>query len=173
MRRIEKPDDDEYVPYVKRYIELLPDDGLILDHLQTNLETTRAFLLSLPQDRLLYRYAEGKWTIKEIVQHLSDDERIYAYRALRFARNDFTELPGFEQNDYARFAGANERQLDDLLNELGTVRAATLSLYDGLGEETMRRKGIASGNVMSVRAIAYHIAGHELRHLNIIRERYL
>ena len=173
MRRIEKPNQDEYAPYVSQYIELLPDDGLVLDHLRTNLEATRAFLLSLPEDKLLYQYADGKWTIKEIVQHLADDERIYAYRALRFARNDRTELPGFDQDDYTRLAGATKRLLEDLLSELTTVRAATLSLYNGLDDKSLRRVGVASGNVMSVRAIAYHIAGHELRHMNIIRDRYL
>ena len=173
MRRIEKPNEDEYAPYVIQYIDLLPDDGLVLDHLRTNLEATRAFLLSLPEDKLLYQYANGKWTIKEIVQHLADDERIYAYRALRFARNDSTELPGFDQDEYTSSAGAKQRRLDYLLNELATVRAATLSLYNGLGDEMLRRVGVANGNVMSVRAIAYHIAGHELRHMNVIRERYL
>ena len=131
MRRIEKPNEDEYAPYVIQYIKLLPDDGLVLDHLRTNLETTRAFLLSLPEDKLRYQYAAGKWTIKEIVQHLADDERIYAYRALRFARNDSTELPGFDQDEYTRSADAKRRQLDDLLSELATVREATLSLYMG------------------------------------------
>jgi uncharacterized damage-inducible protein DinB len=173
MRRIEKPNEDEYAPYVSQYIELLPNDGLVLNHLRTNFQATRVLLRSLTEEELLYRYAQGKWTIKEIVQHLSDDERIYAYRALRFARNDRTELPGFDQDDYTSLARANERGLDDLLNELATVRAATLSLYSGLGDETARRSGIASGNVMSVRAIAYHIAGHELQHINVIRERYL
>lgn len=173
MRRIEKPNGNEYAPYVRQYIELLPDDGLVLDHLRTNFETTRAFLLSLPENKLLYQYADGKWTIKEIVQHLTDDERIYAYRALRFARNDRTELPGFDQDEYTRIAGANQRPLEHLLNELATVRTATLSLYDGLDDESLSRVGVASGNVMSVRAIAYHIAGHELRHMNIVTERYL
>ena len=173
MRRFEKPKEGEYAPYAIQYIGLLPDDGMVLEHLQKNLKETRAFLLSLPEDKLLYRYAEGKWTIKEIVQHITDDERIYAYRALRFARNDLTELPGFDQDEYTRYAGANGRSLDDLLEELSTVRAATLSLYSGLGDDTLTQAGIASGNPMSVRAIAYHIAGHELRHMNIIRERYL
>lgn len=172
MRRIEKPPAGEYAPYVIQYIGLLPDDGRVLEHLQENLKATRDFLLSLSEDRLLYRYAEGKWTIKEIVQHIADDERIYAYRALRFARNDTTELPGFDQDAYTRYAEANQRTLEDLLGELATVRAATLSLYSGLSEEALKRVGIASRNVMSVRAIAYHIAGHELRHMNIIRERY-
>jgi len=172
MRRIEKPNADEYAPYVIQYIGLLPDDGLVLDHLRQNIETTQAFLRSLPEEKLLYRYAGGKWTIKEIVQHLADDERIYVYRALRFARNDTTELPGFDQDEYTRYSQANQRTLDDLLSELATVRAATLSFYNGLSDDTLMRAGIASGNIMSVRAIAYHIAGHELRHLNIIRERY-
>ena len=173
MRRIEKPKEGEYAPYAIQYIGLLPDDGMVLEHLEKNFEATRQFLRSLPEDRMLYRYAEGKWTIKEIIQHITDDERIYAYRALRFARNDPTELPGFDQDEYTRYAEANRRTLDDLLEELVTVRAATLSLSSGLGEDTLTRAGIASCNPMSVRAIAYHIAGHELRHMNIIRERYL
>jgi hypothetical protein len=173
MRRIEKPNEDESAPYAIQYIRLLPDDGLVLDHLQKNIESTRSFLLSLPEDKLLYRYAAAKWTIKEIVLHIADDERIYAYRALRFARNDTTQLPGFDQDEYTRYSGANQRTLNDLLDELATVRAATLSLYKGLGGDTLMRTGVASRNMMSVRAIAYHIAGHELRHLKIIRERYI
>jgi uncharacterized damage-inducible protein DinB len=172
MKRIEKPKEGEYAPYAIQYIGLLPDDGLILEHLKTNLEETQAFVRSLPEDRLTYRYADGKWTIKEILLHLSDDERIYAYRALRFARNDPTELPGFEQDEYALHSGANERTIDDLVGELTTVRAATIALYNGLSRDAFGRAGRASGNYMSVRAIAYHIAGHELRHMNIIRARY-
>lgn len=173
MRRIDKPNADEYAPYVIQYIGLLPDDGMVLDHLRTNLETTKAVLRSLPDDKLLYRYAAGKWTIKEIVQHLTDDERIYTYRALRFARGDPAELPGFDQDEYTVEAQANKRPLDDLLEELTTVRSATLSLFNGLDDKMLLRGGVASGNIMSVRSIAYHLAGHELRHLNVIRERYL
>ncbi len=173
MKRIEKPKEGEYAPYAIRYIGLLPDDGLVLEHLKNNLEVTRDFLLSLPEERLTYRYAEGKWTIKEILLHIADDERIYNYRALRFARKDTTELPGFEQDDYAQHSGANERTINDLLGELATVREATISLYNGLDCDALTRAGMASGNFMSVRAIAYHIAGHELRHINIIRELYL
>lgn len=173
MRRIQKPKEGEYAPYAIRYIGLLPDDGLVLENLQKNFEATRAFLLSLPEDKLLYRYAPNKWTIKEIVLHLTDDERIYVYRALRFARNDATELPGFDQDEYTRYSAANQRPLDDLLGELATVRAATISFYNGIAEEALVRTGVASGHVMSVRAIAYHLAGHELRHMNIVRERYL
>ncbi len=173
MRLIKKPTDVEYAPYAKRYIGLLPDDGLVLEHLRENLKMTCRFLSLLGEEKLLYRYAPDKWTIKEIVLHIADDERIYTYRALRFARNDRTELPGFDQDSYALYSDANQRTLDDLLGELATVRAATLSFFNSLSDKALARVGIADGNVMSVRAIAYHIAGHELRHINIIRERYL
>nr|WP_275975815.1 DinB family protein [Geothrix terrae] len=152
---------------------MIPSDGRVLEHLRENLIETSAFLRSLPSDLLHYRYAPGKWTIKEIIQHLSDDERIYAYRALRFARGDTTELPGFDQDAYTPETQANIRTLDDLIDEFATVRAATLSLYAGLGDEVLLRSGIASGNIMSVRAIAYHMAGHERWHMKVIRERYL
>jgi uncharacterized damage-inducible protein DinB len=173
MRRIEKPGEGEFAPYAIQYIGLLADDGMVLAHMAANLEQTRALLSMVPDDRLEYRYADGKWTIKEILLHIADDERIYAYRALRFARNDGTELPGFDQDRYTRYAGAQERTMASLLEEFTTVRMATLSLFDGLGDEALTRAGVASGNPMSVRAIAYHIAGHELRHRNLIRERYL
>jgi len=173
MKIIAKPEAPEYAPYTIIYIGLLPDDGCILKHLQDNLTITNNFLRELPEDKLSYRYADGKWTIKEILAHLIDDERIYCYRALRFARNDKTELPGFEQDEYARESGANERSLEDLLTEFSIVRAATLALFASFPDEVLTRAGMASGNIMSVRAAAYHIAGHELRHMNIIKERYL
>src|SRR5262249_17964580 len=153
MKRIEKPREGEYAPYAIMYIGLLPDDGLILDHLKTNFEATRDFIRSLRDERLTYRYAGGKWTIKEILLHITDDERIYSYRALRFARNDKTELPGFEQDQYAIASNANQRTVDDLLAELATVREATISLYNGLDHNVLTRAGVASGNIMSVRAI--------------------
>src|SRR6185295_9277028 len=103
VRKIEKPTEGEYPPYAIMYIGLLPDDGLVLKHLRDNYALTRDLLLSVPEEKLTYRYAEGKWTIKEILFHVIDDERIYAYRALRFARNDMTELPGFEQDEYVPF----------------------------------------------------------------------
>lgn len=173
MRKIEKPVEGEYAPYTMMYIGLLPDDGFVLKYLDENLKATKDFILSLPEEKLLYRYAEGKWTIKEILVHLIDDERIYSYRALRFARNDKTELPGFEQDDYAIHSGANEREIRDILKEFATVRRATISLFESFDRKALLRAGIASGNIMSVRAAAYHIAGHEMRHINIIRERYL
>ncbi|HET6975327.1 MAG TPA: DinB family protein [Pyrinomonadaceae bacterium] len=173
MKTIPKPEPNEYAPYASMYIDLLPNDGLVLKHLEDNLHATTEFLHAVPEEKLSYRYAEGKWTIKEIIAHLIDDERIYVYRALRFARNDQTELPGFEQDDYAIESGANERSLDDLLEEFAAVRKSTIALFNSLCDRVLTRSGVASGNVMSVRAIAYHLAGHELRHINIIKERYL
>jgi uncharacterized damage-inducible protein DinB len=173
MRKIDKPGEGEYAPYAIMYIGLLPDDGRILDHLRENYRRTKELILSLPAEKLTYRYAAAKWSIKEILLHLSDDERIYAYRALRFARNDATELPGFEQDDYAAVSGADARSAASLLRELGTVRRATLSLFAGLDEDALLRAGVANGHRMSVRAAAYHIAGHELHHIDVIRKRYL
>lgn len=122
---------------------------------------------------MLLRYAEGKWTIKEILGHLIDDERIYSYRALRFARNDSTELPGFDQERYAEYSDANNREINDLLDEFTLVRQSTIALFKSLDDAAFMRSGVADGKRVTVRALSYHIAGHELRHMNIIRERYL
>src|SRR4051812_26994046 len=107
MRKIDKPSPTEFAPYTISYIGLSPDDGLVLDHLAENAKVTSVFMKSLTQEQLDYRYAADKWTIKEILAHIIDDERIYAYRALRFARDDATELPGFDQDSYALHSGAN------------------------------------------------------------------
>lgn len=173
MRKIEKPKDGEFPPYAIMYIKLLPDDGLLLKHLKENFDKTKEFMLSLPEEKLTYRYAKNKWTIKEILVHIIDDERIYAYRALCFARNDKTELPGFEQDDYALFSNANERSIENILNEYEAVRNATITLFESFDEAALLRKGIANKNRATVRALGYHLAGHELHHINIIKEKYL
>lgn len=173
VRKIEKPKDGEYPPYAVMYIKLLPDDGLLLKHLKDNFEKVKEFILSLPEEKLLYRYAGNKWTIKEILVHIIDDERIYAYRALCFARNEKTALPGFEQDDYVVFSNANDRSIENILQEYQAVRDATIALYEGLDEKSLLREGIANGNKATVRALGYHIAGHELHHINIIKEKYL
>jgi uncharacterized damage-inducible protein DinB len=173
MRTIEKPKDGEFPPYANMYIRLLPGDGLLLKHLQDNFIATKEFILSMNEEKLNFRYAENKWTIKEILVHIIDDERIYAYRALRFARNDQTELPGFEQDDYSFYSQANTRSIESILEEYEAVRHATITLFNGLPEESFMRTGTANNNKVTVRALAYHIAGHELHHMNIIREKYL
>ncbi|MCB0173157.1 MAG: DinB family protein [Anaerolineae bacterium] len=172
MTLIPKPQEGEYAPYTIMYIGLLPDDGRVLAHLQDNLQTMLSFIRSFPAERLTYRWAEGEWTIKEILVHVSDDERIYAYRALRFARGDATELPGFEQDEYVPYSKANERDIEDILAEYSSVRQATLTLFKSFDADALKRAGVSNDHVMSVRAAAYHIAGHELHHLNSIRENY-
>jgi uncharacterized damage-inducible protein DinB len=170
---IDKPGAAEYPAYAHMYIDLLPDDGQILNHLEDNLKSTRKFIGSIPHGRLLYRYAGGKWTIKEILAHVVDDERIYSYRALRFARNDATELPGFDQDHYAKYSDANQREVGSLLDEFALVRQSSIAFFRSLEDAALLRTGVADGHRVSVRALAYHIAGHELRHMNIIKERYL
>jgi uncharacterized damage-inducible protein DinB len=173
LKKISKPQPGEYAPYTIMYIGLLPDDGMLLTHLQLNMQMVKQLVLALPEDKLLYRYAPGKWTIKEILVHITDDERIYAYRSLCFARNDKTALPGFEQDDYALYSKANERNIGNILEEYETVRRATISLFNSMDEEMLQRTGIANENTSSVRALAYHIAGHELHHINVINQKYL
>ena len=175
MRLISKPDRSEYPEYAEMYMKLISGDGLILKHLADNFQLVKDFIYALPPEKLLYKYAENKWTIKEILVHIVDDERIFAYRAMSFARNEKRSMPGFEQDDYTRHSGANERDLDNIFSEYEAVRRATITLFDGLPEESLMRKGTGSTTFHSatVRALAYHIAGHEMRHINIIKERYL
>jgi uncharacterized damage-inducible protein DinB len=173
MGIILKPQAGEFPAYAAMYIDLIPNDGRLLQHLEYNYANTRKLVQSIPEIKLKYRYAEGKWTIKEILVHITDDERIYAYRSLRFARKDSTELPGFEQEEYAANSGANGRSIESILHEFETVRKSTISLFENFTEEMFTRSGIANGYNVSVRALGYHIAGHEKHHINIIKERYL
>ena len=173
MKLIAKPASGEFAPYTSIYIDLLPNDGRILQHLATNLQNSSTFFRSIPPEKLTTPHRQGEWTVQEILLHIIDDERIFAYRALRFARGDTTTLPGFEQDDYILPSRANQRSLDSLLTEFGIVRQATLSLYNSFGQDVLTNTGVASNNPMSVRAIAYHIAGHELHHIASIRENYL
>ncbi len=173
MRTIPKPAAGEYSPYAIMYIGLLPDDGLVLEHLQENLAVMLALVSALPTEKLTAPWAEGEWTIQDILVHIIDDERIYSYRALRSARNDATELPGFDQELFAVASAANERSLDDIFEEYAAVRAATITLFKNVKDEAFTRASVANGHAMSVRAAVYHIAGHELHHLNSIREHYL
>jgi hypothetical protein len=178
MRKIDKPVVGEYPEYSKIYLDLLEDDGKILEHLWQNYLTIKEFIYNLPEEKLLYRYDEDKWTIKEILVHNIDDERIFSYRALRYARNDNTPLHGFEQDDYAKYSYANERTLDSIFEEYEAVRKATITLFKYLPEDSFMRSGAGietDGSIVNertVRGLAYHIAGHELRHFNIIKEKY-
>jgi uncharacterized damage-inducible protein DinB len=172
-KKIFKPAPGEYDPYTIMYIDRVPDDGLIMTHLADNSAQMDLFLRSLPADTLEYRYAPGKWTIKEILLHIIDAERIFTYRALRFARTDATPLSGYDQDPYVAASNANSRSLDNLLREFTCVRQSTIALFSSLADEAWMRTGTANNAAVSVRALAYIIAGHELHHLNIIKEKYL
>lgn len=172
MKIIPKPEPGEYDPYAIMYVKLLPDDGDILRHLRENGEMVKRYFSALTPDQWLHRYAPEKWSVKEVLLHIIDDERIYAYRALRIARNDKTELPGFDQDPYVVASEANNRTPESLLNEYETVRRATLSLFDNLPDDAWLRSGTANNHSVTVRSLVYHLAGHELHHLNILKEKY-
>ena len=168
---INRPNPDEYSEYAGRYVNLV-GDGPVLDILERQKEESYTLFTSLSTEKALRTYAEGKWTIKQVVGHMADTERVFAYRALVFSRESIT-LPGFDQDVYMEQATFNSRPLEDLANELKTVRESSLYLFRSLTEQQSTQKGIASGSPFSVRAYAYMIAGHELHHMNILRERYL
>lgn len=162
----------EYALFYAPYVQTL-ENVILLEELEISVHRLRNFVQEIPMDKYDYQYAEGKWTIKDILQHLIDSERVFAYRALRFARRDFTPLPGFEENDYAEVANGSKRSIRDLLTELGIVREATLCLFRTFSDETLQLKGIASGREMSVRALGFIIIGHQNHHQQIFQERYL
>lgn len=167
-----RPAQDEHAPYYEKYTSLVPD-GNIVEILKSQIATTLALLRNLDEEKANFRYAPDKWSIKEVLGHLIDAERIFTYRALRIARNDQTPLPGFEQDGYVPAGNFDARSLSDLLDEFACVRRASLYLFGNLSDEAWSRLGTASDNPVSVRALAYITAGHELHHLNIVRERYL
>jgi hypothetical protein len=167
-----KPDKSEYLPYYERYISLVPE-GDVVSTLAGQIGETLALLRGLPASVSTYRYAPDKWSVNELVGHLIDSERIFAGRALRFARNDSAPLPGFEQDDYVRNATFDAYPLSELASEFEAVRQSTLYLFKHLDEEAWTRRGIANNAEVSVRALAYITAGHELHHRNVLRSRYL
>ncbi len=167
-----RPEQSEYATYYHRYIERVPD-GDIRMILRVQLADTLALLRPLSEEQAAHRYAEGKWSIKQVVGHLADTERIFAYRALRIARSDQTPLPGYNENVYADNGGFDARPLHSLLGELEATRAATAALFQSLAEDAWTRVGTANDYPVSVRALAYTTAGHELHHRAILLERYL
>jgi hypothetical protein len=167
-----RPAVTEHAPYYSKYIDLVAD-GDIVAVLQTQLDETLSLLQGLSEEKAVYKYAPDKWSIKEVLGHIIDTERIMAYRALRFARNDKTPVEGFEQDDYAANAPFDKCQLKDLLAEFTHVRQANIYMFKSLPADAGLRTGSANKNEISVRALAYVIAGHELHHVGIIRTKYL
>lgn len=166
------PASNEFAPFYGRYISLISDPN-ILDVLATQGRQTPDLLSSLTEDNGTFRYAPGKWTLKEVLGHVNDAERIFAYRVLRIARNDKTPLAGFEQDDYILNGPFVHCRLVDLVREFSEIRQSTLTLLRNLQPDAWMRRGVASGHEITVRALAYTIAGHELHHQKIMREKYL
>ncbi len=166
-----KPKPDEFAPYYGKYIDLVGDTP-VLDKLDQLKEDTYSFFMNIDGNKADYSYAEGKWTIKEVIGHLIDAERTFAYRALAFARGQ-AELPGFDENAYVETADFGSRLLKDLATEFRQVRDANMYLFRSFTPQQLAAVGIASNNRISVKALLYITAGHELHHLNILQERYL
>jgi len=169
---IARPEPNEYSTHVGTYVSKVTQHDLI-EALHDSSQKFIAFIDSLPKEKYLYRYADGKWTIQDIVAHLIDCERIMVYRALTIARNDKTNLPGFEENDYAAESNAGYRSMSVLMEEYKHLRKSTILFFEGLNEQMALRKGIANGNPITVRALGYSISGHETHHMQVMKERYL
>ena len=163
----------EYATFYANYLNQVSQESTLLEELELSLEQLIQFVPSIPLDKIEYRYEVGKWSFKDILQHLIDTERIFAYRALRIAREDQTPLPGFEENQYADFAHANQRELNDLMDEFKVVRQSTIHLFRTFTDEQLAFLGTASDKLISVRAIGYIISGHQKHHINVFKERYL
>ncbi|MBE0646003.1 MAG: DinB family protein [Bacteroidetes bacterium] len=167
-----RPSADEYAPYYETYVRLVPDGG-ILEILEAQLRETLVLLRGLSEAQAAFAYAEGKWSVKEVIGHIIDTERVFAYRGLCFARGDSTPLPGFEQDDYVLGAGFNARSTESLAGEFEHMRHSNIYLFSTWSEAVQARHGTANGNSVTARAIPFILAGHERHHLNILRERYM
>ncbi len=168
---ISRPGPDESIAYYRRYIDKVAGED-ITDQLASQLHEVEKLLEPVTDRAALARYAEGKWSIKEIIGHLIDTERIFAYRLLRIARGDSTPLPGFDENAYNPEGQFDERPIAMLLAEFRSVRQSTSALFEGLPAQAWERRGIANGQPISARALAYIIVGHVFHHLGVLRDRY-
>ena len=167
---ITRPDASEFASFYAGYIGKVPDSGPVkmLEEQIGQLEK----LKSLPEDKASYAYADGKWTVKEVIGHLADGERVFSYRLTRIARGDQTPLAGFDENAWAKTAPHAKRTIGDVVNELIAIRRATLALIYSLDETSIANKGVANNNPVTARAICWIMAGHTKHHLDILRERY-
>ncbi len=158
---------------MQAYVRLVPDDGNLLIHLEDIFSETEEIIAPLSAEKMNYRYAPDKWTIRDMLLHICDTERIFVYRALRFSRGDETPLPGFDEAPYALHAGANEREIEDIMREFSLVREASIAFVESLTDDQLKRKGSANNFPLSVLFLVNLIYGHNKHHLNILRERYL
>jgi hypothetical protein len=167
-----RPQPAEHAPYFSRYIDLVPEEDVIAV-IDAQGRETAALLSLVGEEKASFRYAPEKWSIKQVLGHVTDTERIFSYRLLAIARGESKSLPGFDEKDYVRNANFDGRPLSELIDAYSAVRRSTLALLRGLPDESWTRAGTANDNPTSVRAIAYMIAGHERHHLRVLRERYL
>jgi hypothetical protein len=172
MTRLPRPAPSEHAEYYGRYVALVPE-GDILETLRDQLGETLALLQRIPPDRETYRYDEGKWSLREVVGHLVDTERLFAYRALAMARSDGVDLPGMDQDEWARHSNADARPLDDLGAEWAALRRANVHMFASMAATTGERSGVASGYTFTVRSFPWIIAGHELWHRRLIERHYV
>jgi len=170
-KQIEKPQAGEYAPYFQHYLDSAPNDN-VLEYLENQMSNTLSLLSTIDDTQGLYSYAEGKWSIKELLGHVIDTERIFCYRALRFARKDKTPLPGFDQDDYVKNANFNDQSLNRLKTDYELVRKNTVNLFNGFTDEMLVQSGISNNVKLTVRSIPYILAGHEAHHIKILHERY-
>ena len=165
---------NEYSPYFDQYIQLIPvQNSSIIECFERSQIDFDTILRNISIDKHDYAYANDKWTLKELIQHIIDTERIFCYRALCFARNDKSSLPGFDHDLFVVNGNANQLNYFDLLDEMSTLRKSTIQLFTSFSDEVLLRSGIASENEISVRALGYLFSGHQMHHLNIVRERYI
>ena len=169
---LSRPERNEYADFYADYVAHVPD-GSVEEFLLKQWDELVAFLQTVPEDEASERTADGKWSVKEVLGHLCDTERVMSYRMLRFARGDEKELQGFEQDDYVAAGDFNKRVRHDLMVEFKNIRGATIALVGSIGPDAEARTGKANGNPVSVRALAYIIAGHAQRHLNLMKQRTL
>jgi uncharacterized damage-inducible protein DinB len=167
-----KPESNEYASYYEKYVSLVPDANVV-ETLERQIEDTLALLRAVPEERGGHAYEAGKWSIKQVVGHIIDAERIFAYRALAIARGEKQPLPGMDQEEYMAGVDFDARTLADLLDEFAHLRSANVHMLRGLDADAWARRGVASNNEVTVRALTYIIAGHEAHHVRILRERYL
>ena len=171
MANVGHPDSTEYAPAFANYIKNVTEDD-VLAALEAQSRDTAALLARIDEEKASYRYAPEKWSVKEVVGHLADGERVFLYRALAIARGDQASLPGFDENEYMVNSNFHTRSMRSVAEEYAAARASTLATYRGFSDEAWQRRGTANNNPVSVRAIAYVCLGHERHHLRVLRERY-
>ena len=167
-----RPMETEYTPNYKKYVDKVEGDDVIWV-LETQINDFLELINSIPEEKKSYSYKEGKWTIAELLGHVIDTERVFAFRALCFARNDQTPLPGFEQDEYMKYSNFNSRTLRSFVDEFTHLRKSNNVLFGNFGEESLHRTGTANNKQVSVNALLYIIAGHFNHHMTFLKERYL